>query len=49
MISKSWFAIDSDNSPLRNREITTVMLSHPRLKPMPRLRFRRRLTGLAQR
>ena len=26
MISESWFAIDSDDSPLRNREITTVML-----------------------
>src|SRR3954451_21473907 len=27
MISESWFAIDSDDSPLRNRKITTVMLS----------------------
>jgi hypothetical protein len=27
MISESWFAIDSDDSPLRNREITTVMLT----------------------
>jgi hypothetical protein len=26
MISESWFAIDSDDSPLRNRKITTVML-----------------------
>ena len=26
MISESWFAIDSDDSPLRNREITTVMV-----------------------
>ena len=27
MISESWFAIDSDDSPLRNRKITTVMLT----------------------
>ena len=27
MTSESWFAIDSDDSPLRNREITTVMLA----------------------
>ena len=26
MTSESWFAIDSDDSPLRNRKITTVVL-----------------------
>src|SRR6516164_7089758 len=27
MTSESWFAIDSDDSPLRNRKITTVVLA----------------------
>jgi polar amino acid transport system substrate-binding protein len=31
MISESWFAIDSDDSPLRNREITTIMLEAGRV------------------
>ena len=36
MISESWFAIDLDDSPLRNREITTVMLaSKPIRDPCP--------------
>ena len=26
MTAESWFAIDSDDSPLRNRKITTVVL-----------------------
>ena len=29
MTSESWFAIDSDDSPLRNRKITTVVLINP--------------------
>jgi hypothetical protein len=29
MTSESWFAIDSDDSPLRNRKITTVVLGIP--------------------
>ena len=29
MTSESWFAIDSDDSPLRNRKITTVVLGKP--------------------
>ena len=40
MISKSWFAINSDNSPLRNREITTVMLSMDHLLCYVVLRYR---------
>src|SRR6516164_3497154 len=28
MTSESWFAIDSDDSPLRNRKITTVVLAN---------------------
>jgi hypothetical protein len=37
MISESWFAIDSDDSPLRNRKITTVMLG--RVDGIPAMRF----------
>ena len=36
MTSESWFAIDSDDSPLRNRKITTVVLG-PVDKPEPAL------------
>src|SRR5215472_10445573 len=36
MTSESWFAIDSDDSPLRNRKITTVVLG-PVDKPDPAL------------
>ena len=42
MISESWFAIDSDDSPLRNREITTVMLSQGRSEPPQPYRSSRR-------
>jgi hypothetical protein len=38
MISESWFAIDSDDSPLRNREITTVMLGHQSQVSVPLMR-----------
>ena len=36
MTSESWFAIDSDDSSLRNRKITTVVLGSPHATPVQR-------------